>query len=106
MPEHRSVIAWEAPPETGFGRNKVDWSQALHQLRTNPGHWARIAEYDREATAASAAQSLRKRHPEYEFRSTIVREGGVGREYEGTSRVYGRFVGVMHDHAVDLAKAA
>lgn len=85
------TIVWEEPrPKTRGGRNSLveRLQPALDQLRAKPGAWARIASYESKSAAGSAAKSMRKRTPGFEFEA---------RNGDGHSRLYARFVGDHQD---------
>lgn len=95
---HPSVIAWQDPPSKGFGRERVDWEPVLHALRSNPGQYGLIGQYPSKTAAASAAQTLTKRHPGWKFRSA----SGLEVEQRGNgSELYGMFIG----HGVETRAA-
>lgn len=88
-------VHWEEPPPTKVPdrKRKRAWEDEAAQLRASPGHWARIAEY--EKTDYGKATNLQR----------TVNKGYVpafepSGAYEGTVRtvgdivkVYARYVG-------------
>ena len=35
-------VVWEEPPPESRSRNKYDWENIAHQLRSRPNHWAKV----------------------------------------------------------------
>lgn len=72
------VFEWADPPDPGIGRASPLRDALLpliEQLRSRPGRWARLREYDRLQGAASAKQRAEKLFPDVTF-TTRKREGG------------------------------
>lgn len=68
-------LRWEDPPEPRRVGRPSKFEPLVAQLRTWPGKWARLANYqDAPSTADKTARSLRRRYPDCEF---VARRGAV-----------------------------
>ena len=83
-------VVWEDPPSTARPA-RVNRRLALLQVVSHPGSWARLGEWDKQATANQTACDVRggralKDHPPGEFEATA---GPLG---EGKWGVWARFL--------------
>lgn len=92
-PETASVVVWEDPPRSRFGRARLEeeiGEAVLEQLRAHPGKWAKVRTWAVKSSASTAASRIRKGEapglPAVEWEA-------VGRSVPGGSALYLRYRG-------------
>lgn len=82
------AIIWKDPPppyKGNAGGGYVRFRPLLEPLRERPGAWGVIRTYADSRMAASAAQSIRRRYPEFDATARVTDDRG--------SELYARFIG-------------